>query len=90
MKKVLTSFVTGKIKIQPQWDALSEKWRWNTFNSLSYLTVCPSKPFYTFQCGQNGKEHSDPVEIPLAQHFWNNEALWRKIMNYNATRLKIT
>lgn len=51
---------------------------WNTFNLLCYLTVCPLKLFYTFQCGQSDKEHSDPVEIPLAQHFWNNEVLWKE------------
>lgn len=40
-----------------------------------YLTACLLKLFYTFQCGQNGKEHSDPVEILPAQRSWNNEAL---------------
>lgn len=41
----------------------------NTSNVLCYLIVCPLKLFYTFQCGQSDKEHSDPVEIPLVQHF---------------------
>lgn len=41
----------------------------NTSNLLCYLTVCLLKLFYTFQFGQSDKEHSDPVAIPLAQHF---------------------
>lgn len=47
-------------------------------NLLHYLTVCPSKLSCTFQCGQNDMEHSDLAEIPLIQHFWSSEALWRK------------
>jgi hypothetical protein len=48
---------------------------WKTLDLLHYPTACPLKLFYTFQCGQNDKEHNDPAAIPPAQHFWSNAAL---------------
>lgn len=55
---------------------LGDKFRENfTHTHTHYLTACLLKLFYTFQCGQNGKEHSDPVVILPAQRSWNNEAL---------------